>query len=431
MLRKFTTLTRVRAEVPQEPGVITASLEFLDVGITIFDRELRLVYANRRFFQLRDIPQDLGAVGTRFDDQVRFRAARGDYGVGEVEAIVRAQVDLARRFQPRRVERTNPDGRVLEIQGNPLPGGGFVATYGDITERKRIEHELRAKEAELCRRVGEMEAAKVYLEDHGQEMAAMAESLAVSRAAAEASERAKSAFLAGMSHELRTPLNAIIGFSEIIEQERLGPLGVAKYSDYAKDVREAGQHLLDLINDVLDLSKIEAGKAELNEEEVEVREVADRALRMMRGAAKAGGLELRSDIPRDLPRLYADGRKLLQILTNLLSNAIKFTPSGGRVVVAAGRSPDGGFVFEVSDTGIGMAAEEIPTALASFGQIDGALHRRHDGTGLGLPISVALVEMHGGVFDLQSTPGGGTTVTLCLPPERVIARQPDGAAARL
>ena len=244
------------------------------------------------------------------------------------------------------------------------------------------------------------------------------------RAAQQAAEKAnlaKTEFLATMSHELRTPLNAIIGFSEIIQTETLGPVGSLKYREYATDINTSGQHLLSLISDILDLSKIESGGEELREREVDVSEVVAASIKLLEQIAANGGVALQCDIADSLLRLRADERKLKQILVNLLSNAVKFTSRGGSVTLSVRCDPDGGYVFRVSDSGIGIASEDMPTALSQFGQVERAISREHEGAGLGLPLSKSLVEMHGGSLDVESEFGVGTTVTVRFPEERTVA----------
>jgi len=247
-----------------------------------------------------------------------------------------------------------------------------------------------------------------------------AERLQAATKAAEGANRAKSEFLANVSHELRTPLNAVIGFSEIMLSEMLGPLAGA-YKDYAKDINTSGKHLLDLINDVLDLSKAEAGRLDLIEEMLEIDEVVEASLRFVRERADQLGVRLETRLPERLPRLLADERKVKQILINLLSNAVKFTESGGTVGVEAALAPEGGLALTVADTGIGMTVEQIPVALATFGQVDSSLSRRYEGTGLGLPLVKALIERHGGTLDIESQPAVGTRVTVTFPPHRLHA----------
>lgn len=237
---------------------------------------------------------------------------------------------------------------------------------------------------------------------------------------ADRANRAKSAFLAMMSHELRTPLSAIIGFAELIEQQAIGPIGNSKYGDYATDIRQSGQHLLGIINDILDLSKVESGKEALQEQEIAPEDLIDGVRVMIEGSAQEAEVGLAFDCPADLPNLRADKRRLTQILVNLLSNAVKFTPEGGQVTLRCWATEASGFVFQAIDNGIGMAQEDIPLALSVFGQVDNSHGRR--GTGLGLPLAKALAELHSGTLDLQSTIGKGTTATLRLPARRIVGQ---------
>ncbi len=278
------------------------------------------------------------------------------------------------------------DGRWFRTTERRTTEGGIVAISTDVSELKNSELVLRqAKEQ------------------------------------AELATRAKSEFLANMSHELRTPLNAIMGFSEIMYQGIFGPVGDPKYIEYAKDINGSGQHLLDLINDILDLSKIEAGKLDLHEQDVDVARVIRSCHTIVKDRAEAHGVEVECDIASEVPALWADERKLKQILINLLSNAIKFTPAGGKVTIRTWSHTDDGYVFQVADTGIGIALEDIPVALAPFRQIDSDLNRKYEGTGLGLPLTKALTELHGGCLNLQSEVGVGTTVTVRLPAERIVS----------
>jgi signal transduction histidine kinase len=289
-------------------------------------------------------------------------------------------------------ENLTKDGRIImcDWHNTPLVGSdgavmGVASLVQDITQRLAAEAELReAKEA------------------------------------AEASDRTKSEFLANISHELRTPLNAIIGFSEVIGEALLGPVGTPRYIEYARDIRDSGVHLLSIINDLLDISKIEAGRFELHEEEASPHELMDASLRLVRERAEKGGLRCEASVPADLPQLAVDPRAMKQVLLNLLSNAVKFTAPGGSVRATAHLDATGGVVFQVTDSGIGIKPEDIPRALAPFTQIDSQFTRRHEGTGLGLPLAKKLVELHGGRLDLTSVPGKGTTVTVRLPAVRVI-----------
>ncbi|GEO82728.1 PAS domain S-box protein [Pararhodospirillum oryzae] len=233
---------------------------------------------------------------------------------------------------------------------------------------------------------------------------------------AEIASRAKSEFLANMSHELRTPLNAIIGFSEIIQNEMFGPVGARQYKDYAVNISESGRHLLDVINDILDVSRVEAGRMRIFPERVDVHRLLESVRRLIGQRAQAAGVTLEILAEEPLEPILGEPRRLKQVLINLIGNAIKFTPEKGFVRVWARPDPlVQALLIDVSDTGIGMAPEDIPVALQPFGQVDGTLARRYEGTGLGLPLSKALVELHGGTLSLESQPGQGTTVRMSLP----------------
>jgi signal transduction histidine kinase len=251
--------------------------------------------------------------------------------------------------------------------------------------------------------------------------------LTAAKLEAERANKAKSEFLANMSHELRTPLNAIIGFSEVMTGQIFGPLGNEKYRDYAADVGNSGRHLLEIINDVLQMAKIESGRVELNLERCEIGDVVAACLRMVRDRAEAGNVTLINECADDLPPVKVDERAVRQVLLNLLSNAVKFTGEGGRVGVTASIGADG-FRLVVSDTGIGIAAENREEVFAPFTQLDGGLARNFEGTGLGLPIARALMALHGGSLEFESTVGVGTTFTMVLPPSCIL-RDVTGQAA--
>ena len=241
---------------------------------------------------------------------------------------------------------------------------------------------------------------------------------------AEAANRTKSEFLANMSHELRTPLNAILGFSEIMRAEMFGPMGARRYLDYAQDIYQSGSLLLELINDILDLSKIEAGRVELHDEIINIGDLVDGALRFTQERAAVNGITIVQEVDPKLPLLRADRRLLTQILLNLLSNATKFTPSGGRISISAAVGDTGDLAVRVADTGIGIAPADIVRVLEAFGQVESALSRKHGGTGLGLPLAKGLAELHGGRLDIVSDVGKGTTVTVSLPAKRLQPCQP-------
>jgi signal transduction histidine kinase len=262
---------------------------------------------------------------------------------------------------------------------------GALSVYADIVYRKQVEGDLRAAKRE-----------------------------------ADEARAGQATFLASLSHELRTPLNAIIGFSEVIRDGLLGSPAMAKYTEYAADIHDSGHHLLSLINDILDLSRMEKGEIVLYEEKVDLIDIITATMNSMKPLAEKKGLSLAAAINQKLPRVRADPRRLRQILTNLLGNAIKFTPPGGRVEVRATANAGQGLVLEVEDTGIGIAPQDIPKALKPFRQLDNVYSRLYSGSGLGLPICKSLIEHHGGRLELRSQLDHGTTVTIELPAERIL-----------
>ncbi len=353
------------------------------------DENLRFSYFSKRFAQVTGVPNHQLLGKTREEtgipdvDPEHWRKYLGD-------------LSAHRSFRGFTHPRTMPDGTVvwLSISGKPYfdPEGNFKGYRGigqDITRLKRFEEELRQ-----------------------------------SRDKAEQANRAKSAFLANMSHELRTPLNAVIGFSEVIESELFGPTGSPKYVGYAKDIRTSGQHLLELINDILDLSKIESGADTLIEKTISIPRLLMEVEVLVQADVHKARVSLSYRIQGDLPEIRADRRKLMQVVTNLLINAIKFTPADGEVSIEAECDPGAGHVIKITDTGIGMAPEDIPIALAPFQQVDNGLNRKYEGTGLGLPLVKAMIEMHGGTLELLSERGGGTTVVVRFPAERVVLSAP-------
>lgn len=289
-----------------------------------------------------------------------------------------------------------------------------------IQELRRSNDDLSGTKENLDVHVEHLERMRETERKQRTELKRTLSELSIARDVSDTANRAKSEFLANMSHELRTPLNAINGFSEIMCKQMFGPLGDARYIEYARDINESGSHLLGLINDILDLSKIEAGMFELKEEAVDVAQVVSACRRIIRERAKEAGLTLATRLKGGLPRLWSDKRAVKQIVLNLLSNAVKFTPAGGKVTLQVEIDEDGCFSLIVSDTGIGISADDIPKVFTPFSQVDSSLSREHDGTGLGLPLTNSLVELHGGMIELESELGNGTIVTVRLPAERVL-----------
>jgi two-component system cell cycle sensor histidine kinase PleC len=239
--------------------------------------------------------------------------------------------------------------------------------------------------------------------------------LKAARAEAELATRTKSAFLATMSHELRTPLNSIIGFSDVIMSMKAAPDSAAKSAEYAEHIANSGRRLLEVVTDVLDISRIESGTFVLDCQPADLGEIIDAAVEILQSAIAAKNQTLDLRVPRDLPMLSVDYKRVRQILVNLLSNAHKFSPERGRIILVAKRTPDGGATIAVADTGVGMSADQIAVALRPFGQVQGHLARTQEGAGLGLPIARGLAHQHGGELHLESQPGQGTTVFLSLP----------------
>ncbi len=286
-----------------------------------------------------------------------------------------------------------------------------------FTDAQGTQHVMLTTKTPLHNSAGRVETVVTVALDISERKLAEMETLAA-KETAELASRAKTEFLANMSHELRTPLNAIMGFAQMMSTETLGPIGSPKYRDYARDIDKSAEHLLSLIKDILDISKIEVGRMDLDEESVAIADIFADVTRIVDERARDAGVTVESEVPANLPRMRADATKLKQILLNLVGNSLKFTPAGGWVRVTGEVRGDGAIVIRVADNGIGMDESELRLAVSRFGRVDNPLTRKYSGTGLGLPLVMGLVELHGGTCSIESEKGVGTTVTITFPPER-------------
>ncbi len=391
------------------------AIETIPEAFVLWDADNRLVLCNSNFQQLHHLPDDAVAAGASYESVVA--AGR--------KPIIRTTVvnDDGQPPGARTFEAQLDDERWMHISERRTKDGGYVSVGTDITKIKQHEQKLVDGEKRQIATINDLRKSQQALERQTAELADLAEKYAEEKTRAEDANQAKSKFLANMSHELRTPLNAIIGFSEIMESAMFGPLGAEKYGEYSRDIRESGQYLLDVINDILDMSKIEAGGIRLAPENMELDPVLADCLRVVWGRAMEKGLHLRSYVAPGI-HLKADRRALKQIALNLLSNAVKFTPDGGSVTVR-GRVRGGMVTLAIEDNGIGIPKDALHKLGRPFEQVESQLTKRHQGSGLGLAIAKSLTEMHGGAMRIHSKLGEGTTVVLRMPLE---ARPPVRAA---
>ncbi|MBE7219139.1 MAG: PAS domain-containing protein, partial [Caulobacteraceae bacterium] len=370
------------------------AIESVGEAFVLWDRHGRLVMCNRAYREFFHIEAQM------------LRAGAAREGLQKIVqlAIRSERADPARKGLR---EAELNDGRWLQIVERRTAEGGLVMAAADITALKRQEQAREEKEAALRDAVARLEASRA-------ELAELAGKYHDAKVRAEEANRAKSEFLANMSHELRTPLNAIIGFSEMMSSEMFGKISERRYVEYSRDILASGQHLLALINDILDMSKIEAGKLNLRQEPLDVPDAVAEAVRLVRARAEAAGLQLVVDAPAVLPEVHADARALKQILLNLLSNALKFTPTGGHIRIRARREGEE-VRIAVIDSGIGIAKSDLARLGRPFEQVETQHAKTTHGTGLGLALTKALVHLHGGRFELESEPGVGTTAYFTLP----------------
>ncbi len=394
------------------------AIEAIPEAFVVWDAQNRLVLCNSNFQELHNLADEAIVAGASYEAVV----AAGRKPVVRSKVTSEGQIPGARTF-----EAQLDDGRWLHISERRTKDGGYVSVGTDITNIKLHEEKLMESEKRLMATVTDLRTSQQKLERQAEEVADLAEKYAEEKTRAEEANQAKSKFLANMSHELRTPLNAIIGFSEIMESGMFGPLGTDKYTEYCSDIHQSGQYLLDVINDILDMSKIEAGRIRIDPEQVELEPFINDAMRVVSGRADDKQLTLTARIGKGI-RLTADHRLLKQIVLNLLSNAVKFTPEGGRITIrarAAGRS----VAIAIADTGIGIPEDALARLGRPFEQVESQLTKSHQGSGLGLAIAKSLTELHHGSMRIRSTQGHGTMVLLRLPLDRTAAQREEMAEA--
>lgn len=392
------------------------AIETISEAFVLWDKDNRLVTCNSKFQKLNGLPPAAIQPGRTYAEVME--AGR--------PAVVQVQVLTGERQEigARSFEAELADGRWLQINERRTKDGGYVSVGTDITALKRHEEQLLDSERRLLTTVADLRRSRHALERQTQQLADLAERYLEQKGEAESANRAKSEFLANMSHELRTPLNAIIGFSELMSSGIFGALGSEKYEEYCRDIRASGEYLLGLISDILDMSRIEAGRIKLDKDMMAIDLIVGEAVRSIGEDTAAKSLTVRAEIASGAS-VYADPHKIYQILVNLLRNAVKFTPEGGSIAVRARAVGDGVNIY-VEDNGIGIPVEALRKLGRPFEQVEGDFNKTYKGSGLGLAIAKSLVEMHGGSLRIRSSVGQGTIVLVRLPTS---ARRPSAAAA--
>ena len=395
------------------------AIETIPEAFVLWDADNRLVLCNSNFQELHHLPDEVVQAGARYESVV----AAGK------KPILRTTVTNDEAQQPGAgtFEVQLDDGRWMHISERRTKDGGYVSVGTDITKIKLHEQKLVEGEKRQAQTINDLRTSQEALQLQTEQLADLAEKYAEEKTRAEEANQAKSKFLANMSHELRTPLNAIIGFSEIMEAAMFGPLGAEKYNEYSRDIRESGEYLLDVINDILDMSKIEAGGIRLTPEEIGLDSVLADCMRVVWQRANEKHLTLQSRVAPAIG-LKADRRSLKQITLNLLSNAVKFTPDGGAVSVR-GHVRAGKVTIAIEDSGIGIPKDALYKLGRPFEQVESQLTKRHQGSGLGLAIAKSLTELHGGAMRIHSRLGKGTMVVVRLPIEAKLAPRTELADA--
>ncbi|MDH5410252.1 MAG: ATP-binding protein [Alphaproteobacteria bacterium] len=389
LLHEIREARRAQASEMSALSRLSDAIESFSDGFSLFDKDDRLVMCNQEFRSMHPLISDKLTAGVEFESIVRSYVDNDQIpdAIGQEEDWIKRRMRLHRN-PTEDFEVKFADGRWLRVSERRTGDGGCVSIRTDITALKQRQEDLSSQQQR-----------------------------------ADNANKAKTDFLLTMSHELRTPLNAIMGFSEVMKQQLRGPLGDERYVDYANDIYDSASHLLAVINNILDISRIEAGRLELDEQAVVIGDEIGKALRQLEEEARNADIKLTSQIEKNLPLLLGDAHKIRQIVINLAGNAVRYMPDSGGVTVRASRDQEGGIVLTVEDDGEGMTAEDVERVISPFVRLSNPMVRAHDGTGLGLPLVKALVELHGGQFTLTSEIGKGTIGTAIFPKSRVI--QPD------
>ncbi len=400
---------RIRQRTRRIANRLHDAIENLSEAFVLWDSRKRLVMCNSKFQELHGIKNQMATPGITYEE---LMGAASTPLVGT--EIMISDTDDA---DARSYEVQLNDGRWLQINERRTKDGGYVSVGNDITAIKRHENKLIDSEGRLKATIFDLKRSRQTLELQAQQLVELAEQHAKEKHRAEAANQAKSDFLANMSHELRTPLNAIIGFSEIMNQEMFGKLGSKKYHEYCHDIHDSGSFLLGVINDILDMSKIEAGRFTLDKELIVVEEIIDETLRIINRNAESKNIQIQEEVRANL-KIEADRRAVKQILLNLLSNAVKFSNENGKIFIRA-RIVSNCLRITIEDKGIGISKEDLKKLGRPFEQAQNQLTRNHDGSGLGLAISRSLAEMHGGALKIRSKENQGTIVSLQLPLKKI------------
>lgn len=380
------------------------AIECTSEAFVLWDKNDRLVMCNTHFQQAHGLPDSVLVPGTERSTVL---------GASARPVIERRVADPDRSGLSRTTEVQLADERWLQINERRTRDGGTVSVGTDITLLKRHQERLRDSERRLMATIGDLSASQKKLERQKEELSTANANYQAEKERAEAANKAKSEFLANMSHELRTPLNAILGFSEILVNGMFGPLGSAKYSEYSRDIHDSGKHLLNVINDILDMSKIEAGHMLIQSEPVNLTPLIEESLRLTAVVAQEKQIAIRQCLSPSLD-MIGDRRALKQVMLNLLSNAVKFTDEGGRIELRA-KPISGGIVLTIADTGIGIPKASLSKIGQPFEQVQSQYAKSKGGSGLGLAISRSLITLHGGTMRIRSVMGKGTVVSIHIP----------------